>query len=276
MTYENQVLPNHFINRPTLVEKFRKTNNKSIVYVSAGAGYGKTTAVLEYLRTDELTYEWLSITESLNHSQVFFMKVISLLEIEDESEVIDFLNVSLMNQKINTFVDLLTTILEKQKNKVIVLDDIHLIKEAILVESIHYFLRHLPQGVRVILISRTMDWLNQPEFLLNNQLAVLEQADFYLDENSSRKILDLKTELSSETKEDYLELSSGWITGLQLLSQLTPKSFEFVNQNSLVLEQYLYTEVFSTFDQEMQEISEAIFFLYDDFILSKKYDGSTN
>ncbi|WP_242542734.1 helix-turn-helix transcriptional regulator [Vagococcus fluvialis] len=254
MTYENQVLPNHFINRPTLVEKFRKTNNKSIVYVSAGAGYGKTTAVLEYLRTDELTYEWLSITESLNHSQVFFMKVISLLEIEDESEVIDFLNVSLMNQKINTFVDLLTTILEKQKNKVIVLDDIHLIKEAILVESIHYFLRHLPQGVRVILISRTMDWLNQPEFLLNNQLAVLEQADFYLDENSSRKILDLKTELSSETKEDYLELSSGWITGLQLLSQLTPKSFEFVNQNSLVLEQYLYTEVFSTFDQEMQEI----------------------
>lgn len=113
MTYENQVLPNHFINRPTLVEKFRKTNNKSIVYVSAGAGYGKTTAVLEYLRTDELTYEWLSITESLNHSQVFFMKVISLLEIEDESEVIDFLNVSLMNQKINTFVDLLITILEK-------------------------------------------------------------------------------------------------------------------------------------------------------------------
>ncbi|MBO0438191.1 hypothetical protein [Vagococcus fluvialis] len=59
------------------------------------------------------------------------------------------------------------------------------------------------------MISRTMDWLNQPEFLLNNQLAVLEQADFYLDENSSRKILDLKTELSSEAKEDYLELSSG-------------------------------------------------------------------
>ena len=253
MTFQEQEFPNHYISRKPILDKLILNEEKGIVYVSAGAGYGKTTAILEYLKKSQNQFSWYSVYDHLNYPQAFYKRLFQLLEIQEQAEMIDFLNIAIMNNNLNPVVDLLLKIIESQKEVTLVFDNIHLITDGLLKKSIHYFLSHLPQNLKVILISRTKDWLLQAEFLLKNQLLNIEQTDFELDDESAESLLSNQLHLSEAETKNYVMLASGWITGLQLLTQIPVNKVKDIGSHSLILDEYLYNEIFTIFSREIQE-----------------------
>jgi LuxR family transcriptional regulator, maltose regulon positive regulatory protein len=56
------VVKETYIRRPALMKKMRTITNYKLLIVHSGAGYGKSTAISQFLQDESLTYCWYSIT----------------------------------------------------------------------------------------------------------------------------------------------------------------------------------------------------------------------
>lgn len=82
-------LPQIYEPRATLMERFKELSNKRIIFVSAPAGYGKTTSTLLWLQQKRQPYLWVSLNLTANIPSLFYRLLGErLLFLQPENELL--------------------------------------------------------------------------------------------------------------------------------------------------------------------------------------------
>lgn len=213
----------NYVMRRSLVDKLVcgiNMNNK-LTLVSAPAGYGKTTLVVEFLNSINLTSTWISLDDGDNDLAQFLSYLIVALRragvtIESNTEKVAFdFNMSSTNAPITMIINDISSSSEKV---ILVLDDFHFIHSPQVNDLVKFLLEHQPPNFHLVIITREDPCLPLPRIRVQGKITEIRMEDlcFARDETADflTRVMGLK--LNNEAIDIINSRTEGWIAGLQL------------------------------------------------------------
>jgi LuxR family maltose regulon positive regulatory protein len=208
---------------------------------------------------------WFSLDEGDNETDRFLLHLLSALEaIEPQLQLVE--SSTALRQApgatpINAILTIVVNELDKLQNPLaIVLDDYHLIANKEIDDILGFLLEHSPEGVQIIVASRTTPALPLAKLRSRAQLLEITEKDLCFSKEEVTHFLQdvMGLELSEE---DYFALEArteGWVAGLQLAAlslEGREKPSEFIaslsGSHRYILD-YLAEEVFTKLPEVLQ------------------------
>jgi LuxR family transcriptional regulator, maltose regulon positive regulatory protein len=198
---------------------------KPLTLISAPAGYGKTTLIGEWKLSEggkNQPMAWLALDEMDNDLLRFLGYLTEALGRVDAA-ALNLLRELLASPKppVISLLEGLVAGVEKIKETcVLVLDDYHLINDHIVHEAVTFLMDHLPEGIHLVILSRSDPPLPLARYRARNQLTEIrmEQLRFTQEETSAFLKSTLGLALSAEALQAMEGRVEGWAAGLQLMS----------------------------------------------------------
>lgn len=189
--------------------------------ISAPAGFGKTTCVLEWLTALPRPAAWLSLDSADNDPARFFAYLTAALNKIDPSLGRDMegaLQSGQLPAPEAIAAALVNDLLQAPRPFVLVLDDFHLIQEPTVLHTFETLLANLPSQLHLVIITREDPQLPLARLRAHNRLTEIRAADLRFSGDDTTSFLNDVMGLSLALDE-VIELESrteGWIVGLQL------------------------------------------------------------
>jgi LuxR family maltose regulon positive regulatory protein len=213
-------LTDDFIARPRLLAALNRGLTCKLTLVSAPAGFGKSTLVSWWASTLRIPAGWVSLDEADNDLASFVNYLVGAVEkhFPDACANTHFI----LNGSQALSGDVLATTLINDlvgigQPFVAVLDDYNVITNAAIHELVMRLVRHQPQGMHLVIVSRTDPPLSLARLRASNMLE-LRGADLRFDRDETRRFL-AEDGLASldDAALDVLEARmEGWAAGLRL------------------------------------------------------------
>jgi LuxR family maltose regulon positive regulatory protein len=214
----------NLVERPRLHEALVRAEDRKLTLVSAPAGFGKTTLLVEWLMErsrEERSVVWVSLDESDNDPARFLSYLVGALQNLEEG-IREGVLASLRSPElppIETVVGALINELAGAEREVTVfLDDYHLIDNRLVHEAVSFFLERMPENVSLVIATRTDPPLSLSKLRARDQVTEIKAADlrFTTDEAAAfvKDVMELS--LSTEDIAALEEATEGWVAALQL------------------------------------------------------------
>jgi LuxR family maltose regulon positive regulatory protein len=209
--------------RPRLVQALQEglQANRKLSLISAPAGFGKTTLVVDWLRETGLPTAWLSLEEADNDLPRFLAYLGAAFQQVDE-EIGAPLRSASQSPQLPAVEQLLTGLLNEIAVRtdplILVLDDLHLITDSAILQGLEFLLHHQPPPLHIVLTTREDPDLPLARLRARDQLTEIRARDlrFTRDEAASflRGVMGLA--LSEQDVTALEDRTEGWAAGLQL------------------------------------------------------------
>lgn len=211
----------NLIFRKELIDSLENGKEKKLTLVSAPAGYGKSTAISQWIDNSCLQYAWYSLDKSDNDINNFLHYAIA--SIQSVYETIGTETIKMMESGSSpSFETIATNIInelyEIQEHFYIIFDDYHLIENQQINQLITFLLQNLPENIHLVLITRS-----DPSFPLSRLRSQQLVNDIRLSHLcfNSQDVYDffknsLQINLSIDDAKSLEARTEGWIAGLQL------------------------------------------------------------
>lgn len=214
-------VPAGYLHRPELLERLEEVPRPPLVLVSAPAGYGKSTLATSWLEGNERPYAWVSLDKDDNHLHRFLSYFVAALqtifpEALDATTAlikspvlppISVLNASLIND------------LEQiGQDFILVLDDIHLIREKAILDFLKTILHHPARSMQLCLVGRRDPIVPIVSMRAKGMIREIRMQDLQFTSKEAGDFLEKAMGLTLEKaiKNGIVEKTEGWITGLRL------------------------------------------------------------
>jgi len=242
--------------RPRLIQLLNAGlyTKRKLTLISAPAGFGKTTLVVDWLKQIDLPAAWLSLDEADNDLPRFLAYLAAAFQQVDE-EIGAPLRSALQSPQLPAIEKVLTGLLNeiaiRTEPLILVLDDCHLLTEAAILEVMGFFLDHQPHHLHLVLTTREDPDLPLARLRARDQLNEIRARDLRFTQAEADSFLRGMMGLAlSEQDVAALEgRTEGWAVGLQLAGlsmqkQADLKSFiaDFSGSHRHILD-YLTDEV---------------------------------
>jgi LuxR family maltose regulon positive regulatory protein len=209
--------------RPRLIERLNEglSASRKLTFISAPAGFGKTTLVSEWVAGGDQKVAWLSLDEADNDPAQFLTYLIAALHIlapkigagvlaalqSPQPPPIESILTALVNE--------ITTISD---NFILILDDYHVIDSKPVDEALTFILKHLPPQMHLVITTREDPHLPLTRLRALGQLTELRAADLRFTPAEAADFLNqvMGLDLSAEDVAALEARTEGWIAGLQL------------------------------------------------------------
>src|SRR5918992_1048740 len=211
--------------RSRLTAKLEREPSRKLTLISAPAGFGKTTLLVEWLREragGEGWVAWLSLDEGDNDPVRFMSYLVAALRRTEEEEIGEGVLVALRSPeppRIEAMIAaLVNEIAALPRELTLVLDDYHLIDSQSVHGVVSFLLEHLPDNVHLIVASRVDPPLQLARLRARNQMIHLDATHLSFTSEEASTFLNevMGLELSVEDLATLEERTEGWIAGLQL------------------------------------------------------------
>jgi LuxR family maltose regulon positive regulatory protein len=194
---------------------------RTLMLVSAPAGFGKTTLISAWLQQSQRRAAWLSLDQSDNDSIRFWRYVIAALQTIDANYGATALAMLIAPQlpPLELIVTALINDLAAATNPIVlVIDDYHAVTDLNIHTSLDFFLDHLPPHVQVALTTREDPPLSLPRRRARQKLTEVRAADlrFTLSEATELFNAIMRLSLTSADIAALEQRTEGWAVGLQL------------------------------------------------------------
>lgn len=202
-------LPNHLVRRSRLTDLL----DAPIIYISAPAGYGKSTLISHWLRQTQVPFAWVTLDESDDDPVNFWRYVLTAIgqKFPQISSTAVQPGRAFLTQFINN--------VQKLGGPLwLVLDDFHYIANETILEDTAFLLEHLPSRFHVVIISRTHPPFAVGRWRAKGRFVDLEADDLRFTANEGIKYLAHMPDLNRHEMLMLVDQMEGWITGLQLIS----------------------------------------------------------
>jgi LuxR family transcriptional regulator, maltose regulon positive regulatory protein len=219
----SQVRPK-LVARPRLIARLERDAGRKLTLISAPAGFGKTTLLVEWSREvagDEGSVAWLSLDEGDNDPTRFLTYLVAALRSVDEDIGAGVL--SALRSPEPPHIETMTAALINElaalpEEPTLILDDYHVIDSEPVHRILSYLLEHLPPNAHLIISSRIDPLLQLSRLRARNQMMELDAAElsFTLEEAATFLNSVMGLELSAEDIAALERRTEGWIAGLQL------------------------------------------------------------
>ncbi|MDO6407123.1 HTH-type transcriptional regulator MalT [Pantoea phytobeneficialis] len=210
------------VTRDRLLQKLTAAGNYRLVLVTSPAGYGKTTLVSQWA-ADQSNLGWYSLDEGDNHPEPFADYLIAALQQATQggcprSELLaqkrQYMNLNAL------FAQLFIELTEWQKPLWLIVDDYHHITNPAIHEAMRFFLRHQPDNLTVILLSRNLPQLGIANLRVREQMIELSSQQLAFTHQEAKQFFDgrLTAPLACEESNQLCDDVAGWATALQLIA----------------------------------------------------------
>lgn len=212
--------------RPGLSALLHTGLGKRLLSVTAPAGYGKTTALAQFVaQAGQLGVmaAWLSLEEEDNDPLIFFRYLAAALHHADARLGRSVLAQTAGGSLASTdaiVASLLSDLGGVDGRLLLVLDDFHVLRHEGLHRQVEWLVAHLPPNIGVAIASRTRLPLSLSSWRVRNQLLELDAAHFGLGFDEAADFVGLVSgaPLDRAQVETLHSRTEGWIAGLQLAS----------------------------------------------------------
>ena len=215
--------------RPRLLDQLGTTLDPShrLTLVSAPAGFGKTTALSDWLahldeRPANIRVGWLSLDVADNDLSRFLTHLIAALSgagLDVDPAVLDHQGTAI-SDALTMLVNDVTRAADQapEMQWIQVLDDYHVIDEPEVHEAVTFLLDHSPAQLHLVMATRSDPPVPLARLRARGQLTELRAADLRLTRTEACDFLDevMGLDLTTADVEALEDRTEGWVAGLQL------------------------------------------------------------
>ncbi|GIV65662.1 MAG: LuxR family transcriptional regulator [Bellilinea sp.] len=250
--------------RPRLLEKLNRGLGCRLILISAPAGFGKTTLLVQWLQSQSLQALWIALEETDDDPIRFFSAWINCLRQMIPSYCDDLLQVLCSAQL--PALDLLTAelinpLLQSNQPAILVLDDFQHIQNTVIVRFIQDVITYLPPEFHLAILTREDPALPLARLRSQNELVEIRTNDLRFDPTESSQLFNelLNISLEPSIVKALTERTEGWAAGLQLAGislQSSPQPANLVQDLSAgtrFMLNYLAEEVLNKQPQDIQD-----------------------
>jgi LuxR family maltose regulon positive regulatory protein len=194
--------------------------NHRLSLISAPAGFGKTTLVVQWLRQMNRPTAWLSIDPSHNNPKVFGVYLVHALHQLDG--IIDkalVLQVQSPHPPAldDVIIHLINHIAGVSLQPVLVLDDLHVIKEPAIYQALDFLIANQPDNFHIIVTTREDPPLSLSRLRARGQLREIRAQDLRFTYEETATFLNdmLSLGLDAHQVQTLDDRTEGWVAGLQ-------------------------------------------------------------
>ncbi len=209
------------VSRLHLLEKLDDGLNTRLTLISSPAGFGKTTLLSEWVQKTTLPVGWITLDKDDNDFPRFLAYLIAALQKinpEVEPDALELLHAPQPPSVQAVLTVLLNQIDQIPEDFLLVLDDYHLIEQAVIHQAVEILINHMPPQMHLVIVSRADPPIQLARLRGQGQLVELRLQDLrFSAEDCTRffsKSLDMN--LSDTDLQRLLARTEGWITGLQM------------------------------------------------------------
>lgn len=210
--------------RPRLSSRLSQQPNGTLTLLSAPAGFGKTTLVVDWLRQQERPAAWLALDEQDNDPILFWRYLIAAVQQADgrlgqrAGATLAVPGRASWETAVTLLLNDLVSHLPADNPLSLVLDDFHWIHTAAIHQSLNYLLQHQPPQLHLILVTRADPPLSLARLRVTGRLVELRAADLRLTPAEIATYLNqvMALDISDEGLRLLAEQTEGWAAGLQL------------------------------------------------------------
>lgn len=258
----------HVVERPALTEKLRRATSCPLTAVVSPAGFGKTTAVVSWLRTlGDVPCAWFLLDAEDAALDRFWLYLVTALRRADERICQSFDDVRLPDEfsKLRPMLDaLIIQMSEFGRDFVCVLEDFHEVHEdAEVHESVRYLLKHLPPNAHFVVTSRQALRFPTAKMRVEGSLNEVGECDLRLSvEETGALLASMGMRLGSEQAHAVRDATGGWATGIRLVALLCGDGSQTQVDEALAcarvsINDYLFEEVFSVLPEKRRRFLTA-------------------
>jgi LuxR family maltose regulon positive regulatory protein len=211
--------------RQRLLEELNQVRSAKLTAIVAGAGYGKSTLVAEFLQKSGSPFVWYQLEETDSDLSVFLSYLVAgvrRIHPDFGEKTLSYLgstsNVTEQGRAIlSVFIGELDELVGEEL--FIALDDFHLINEsAQITEAIGFLLDHMLPNLHFIILSRTTPSLSLTDLKARRELLEFKESDLsFTPEETSELFKDIfAMPLAEQVIMALLESTEGWVSGLVL------------------------------------------------------------
>jgi LuxR family maltose regulon positive regulatory protein len=257
-------LSKYLVSRQDLIMQLNQGLDKRLTLVSAPAGYGKSTLIVEWLNTINIPYCWLSLDKKDNDPVRFLTYLIQALK-KIDINIGKTIQTLLASPQLPAFEVLITNLINDlaklSSTFVLVVDDYHLINEQKIHTIIQYLLDCQSLSLNLVLITRQDPPFNLSRLRVAHQLTDIRAKDLKFKLSEVEDFFKNKMSLSLKQQDIAIlaNRTEGWIASLQLAAiSLQKKNQQAINRfiNSFggshrhVID-YLFEEVIKELNQDI-------------------------
>jgi LuxR family transcriptional regulator, maltose regulon positive regulatory protein len=210
--------------RPRLSNRLSQQPNGYLTLLSAPAGFGKTTLVVDWLRQQECPAAWLALDEQDNDPVLFWRYLITAVQQADgrlgqrAQAALAITGRASLETAVTLLLNDIVSHLPADDPFTLVLDDLHWIHTAAIHQSLNYLLQHQPPQLHLILLTRADPPLSLARLRVEGRLVELRAADLRLTPAEIAAYLNqvMALDISDEGLHLLAERTEGWAAGLQL------------------------------------------------------------
>lgn len=204
------------LRRSRVLEAIDRTSRSGVSWVAAPGGYGKTTAVIDYLESVEAPHVWFRIDEGDQDIARFFQYLAQSLASAAAVGDMPIFGVEYAEQPKEFARQFFRAYFARLKpGTIVVLDDLHDADTAEFRAMLSVMFRELPDTVRCICVSRTLPQEELGDLVIKGQLAVVDRSALEFSTAEARDLVRLR---SKDAVSVDVDSARGWAVGLLLLA----------------------------------------------------------
>ncbi|WP_052282844.1 HTH-type transcriptional regulator MalT [Kluyvera genomosp. 1] len=252
----------HTVVRERLLAKLSGANNYRLALITSPAGYGKTTLVSQWA-AGMSDLGWYSLDEGDNQQERFASYLIAAVQQATGGHCDASENMVQKRQYASLsslFSQLFIELSEWQRPLYLVIDDYHLITNPVIHDAMRFFLRHQPENLTLVVLSRNLPQLGIANLRVRDQLLEVGSQQLSFTHAETKQFFDCRLASPIEVAESsrLCDDVAGWATALQLIA-LSARQRNNATQhsarrlagiNASHLSDYLVDEVLDNVDRD--------------------------
>ncbi len=162
--------------------------------IASPAGYGKTTLVSQWA-ADKSDLGWYSLDEGDNQPERFASYLIAALQQATRGACCRSETLAQKRQYVNLnalFAQLFIELAEWQQPLWLIIDDYHLITNPAVHEAMRFFLRHQPENLTLVVLSRNLPQLGIANLRVREQLLEVGSQQLAFTHQEAKQFFDCR------------------------------------------------------------------------------------
>src|SRR5689334_18229095 len=207
------------VSRSLLIGQLTRDDSRPIVSVVAPPGYGKTTLLSQWAEHDGRTTAWVSVDERDNDPKVLLSYVAEALDaVQPVGERVFEALASRVSSVPGSVVPRLGSAFWSMSTPVmLILDDVHLLRNAESRDALSILADHVPDGSRLVLAGRDEPPLRVARLRAEGRIMEVGPADLSFTPGEAAALLrGAGLDLGADEMVELHRRTEGWPTGLYL------------------------------------------------------------